>query len=176
MELHQEERGLICYKSKYHSTQQYAEWIAEATGLPLVDLARSEPPLEDYDYYLIGSPVYIGRLYLRKWLDRHWEALSSKPTLLFTVSGTRGDHPNWKTYMETSLSPEMRKHLTIVPLRGRLSHEALPWWLSKMLKWVGRHQEEAEERERMVHGFDFVDREQVKPIRDWVEERELVTG
>lgn len=172
-------RGAVLYHGKHGSTRQYAEWIAEETGLPLFDLEHSRLDPDFYDYLVLGSAVYIGRLFMRKWLMQNWEALRDKPVLLFSVSGTAKDDPEFEEIKENSLPGEMWEELTFYPLRGRLNPGKLSWFLRMMLKFAGRMQKNPEARERMTRGFDFVDREAVRPIIEWVDrveeaERELM--
>jgi menaquinone-dependent protoporphyrinogen IX oxidase len=171
--------GAVLYYGKHGSTRQYAEWIAEETRLPLIDLDHSRPDLDFYDYLVLGSAVYIGRLFMHKWLKQNWEALRDKPVLLFSVSGTAKDDPEFEEIKENSLPGEMWDELTFCPLRGRLNPGQLSWFLRTMLKIAGRMQKNPEARDRMTHGFDFVDREAIRPIVEWVDrveeaERELM--
>ncbi len=63
-------KGAIIYRSKYGSTQQYAEWLGDRLNLPVFDPTTITPQqLANYDYLLIGSPIYIGKMLIRKWLQ-----------------------------------------------------------------------------------------------------------
>lgn len=160
-------KGAILYMGKYGSTRQYADWMAKATGLPVVNLATDAVQLDELDYVILGSAVYVGRLALRSWLKEHWPQLSTKPVLLFSVSGSPAGHPDLEATLAQSLTPEMRRHLAYVPLRGRLDLQRLPWFWRLMLPLVGRLQKDLETRERMMHGFDRMDKTSIRPVLAW---------
>ena len=46
-------KGAIFYSSKYGSTAQYAQWIADATGLPIFDTKHSQADPANYDFFVI---------------------------------------------------------------------------------------------------------------------------
>ncbi len=53
--------GAIFFSSRYGSTEQYANWIGEATGLPVfhVDDANADPT--KYDFLILGSAlIFLG--------------------------------------------------------------------------------------------------------------------
>lgn len=166
--------GAILFMGKFGATRQYAEWIAEATKLPLFDLDKEQPDLSKYDFYILGSSIYIGRLYLRDWLKEHWEIVMKKQALLFSVSGSPAGHPDLEEALKVSLTPEMRKKLDYVPLRGRLILQELPWYLRLMLKFASRLQKEEEAAHRMRYGFDYVERRNIEPILEWAKEQTAV--
>lgn len=166
--------GAILFMGKYGATRQYAQWIAEATGLPVFDLDERQPDICDYDFFILGSSVYIGKLYLGHWLHANWPVLKNKPVLLFSVSGSPPEHPDLEATLSESLTSEMRRIMAYVPLRGRLDLKQLPWFLRLMLPLVGRMQKDPETRERMMHGFDKMDRSKIEPILQWTKETEGV--
>ncbi len=62
-------KGLVIYSSKYGSTQQYADYISLALSIPIENAGNIHASgLASYDYLVIGSPVYIGKLLIKKWL------------------------------------------------------------------------------------------------------------
>lgn len=163
-------RGAILYQGKYGSTRQYAEWIGEATGLPVFNLAKETPDLDRYDFLILGSAVYVGRMKISQWLAAHWEAIKDKPVLLFSVSGTAPEHPGIEDILTASLTPLMLDKLDYQPLRGRLRLEELSWLMRFLLKLGARIEKDEEARQRMRTGFDFVKRENIRPILAWVRE------
>ncbi len=164
-------RGAILFMGKYGATRQYADWIGEATNLPVFDLDREQPDLADLDFLILGSSVYLSKLYLRHWLRDNWPAIKDKAVMLFSVSGSAADHPDLEAALNASLTPEMRQTMEYVPLRGRLDHQQLPWWLRPVLKLAGRMQKDEETRDRMIHGFDKMDKNKIGPIVTWAEEQ-----
>ena len=51
----------VIYKSKYGSTKQYAEWIAQALDAPLFEASSVNPAqLAEYDVVVYGGGLYAG--------------------------------------------------------------------------------------------------------------------
>ncbi len=158
----------ILYSGKYGSTRQYAQWLQELTGIEAFDIRQPLPDLAQTDFLILGSSIILGAPIFKKWLFRHWEQFRKKPVLLFTVSGTAPDHPNLITWLNMHLSPEMLEHVKYVPLRGRLDLRVLPWWLRALLRLAARMTKDPEEARRMSEGFDFMDRNSLEPIVEWI--------
>jgi len=79
-------KGLVIYKGRYGATKQYAMWIAQELGLPAASADRFPVrELSNYDYFVIGSSVYIGKLEIRKWLKKNFDILINKK--IFFVPG-----------------------------------------------------------------------------------------
>ena len=164
-------KAAIIYSGKYGSTRQYAEWMREETGIPIYSDLQQPPDLADLDFLVLGSSIVVGTPTLKKWLFRHWEAIGDKPALLFTVSGTEPGHPDLISWLNTHLSPEMLAHFKYVPLRGRLEVAALPWWVRTMLRLAARMMKDPDAARRMKEGFDYMDRDSIKPILEWIAAR-----
>ena len=50
-------KGAIFFSSKYGSTEQYAHWIGEATGLPVFNVKDETADPGNYDFLILGSPI-----------------------------------------------------------------------------------------------------------------------
>lgn len=157
----------IYYSGTYGSTRQYAQWLQASTGFPLYDTDAHPPSPQNYDRLILGTSIIVGRPRIKTWLYDHWDAIQSRPTLLFTVSGTAPGHPDITQWMEQHLNPQMREHLEIHALRGRLDLSQLPFWLRFMLRIAGRANKDPETRQRMTEGFDYMDRASLEPILSW---------
>ena len=79
--------GAIFYSSKYGSTEQYANWIGKATGLPVFNVKDANINPTKYDFLILGSPIIYYKLSIRKWVKRHLLSIDSKPIIFFSVSG-----------------------------------------------------------------------------------------
>ena len=54
-------KGLVIYKGKYGATKQYAMWIGQELQLSVASADRFPvDELSKYDYFILGSSVYIG--------------------------------------------------------------------------------------------------------------------
>ncbi len=161
-------KGAIFYTGRFGSTHQYASWISEATGIPVFNLNKTRPNPSQYDFLVLGSSVIITRPTIKKWLKANWKKIQRKPVLLFTVSGTEPGHPHLKQWLEENLPKEILEHVDYYAFRGRLNLGEVPWWIRLMLKFAAKREEDPEVKQRMTEGFDFMDKNSVKPIVDWV--------
>ena len=160
-------KGVILFTGKFGSTRQYADWIKEATELPVFDLRKEKPDLSKYDFFILGSSIFIYKPTIRKWLKRRWPEIKGKPVLLFTVSGAEPGSPELQKWVEDNLGREIIDTITYVPLRGRLKIEELPWYIRFMLKLGANKEEDPEVKKRMVEGFDYMDQSAIQPILEW---------
>ena len=154
--------GAIFYTSKYGSTRDYANWIAEATGLEAFDIKGNIPELETFDFLVLGSPVFYGKLRIAKWMRSHSEAISSKPTLLFTVSGT-AEGAKLDGTTPTGLPQQMIEHIHHVGLRGRQSPKQLRWFDRMVLNLMARATPDKQAAREAKQGFDHVDKTSIQP-------------
>lgn len=131
-------KGLIIYKGRYGATRQYASWLQEALGWPVV-AAGSETPqqLLNADCIILGSSIYIGKLQLRKWLKQHENLIISKRLFLFLVSGTPpADREKLQGYLTTNMSKALRSRCQSFFLPGKLEFNKLSW-KDKLLLVIG---------------------------------------
>lgn len=160
-------KAAIFYSGKFGSTRRYAEWLGEATGLPVYDLRENAPEPWHYDLLILGTSVIVGKPTIARWMKKHWPMLWGRKLLLYSVSGTAPGHPDLQTWMRRHLGDEILSQLEYVPLRGRLDLEELPWLLRMMLKLAARASQDPEAKSRMSEGFDYMDRNSLKPILEW---------
>lgn len=163
-------RGVILYSSRYGSTRQYADWIADATGLAAIDVTQGEHDLRAYDFLVIGSPVFYYKLMLARWISAHSAIILSRPTVLFSVSGA-GPGPKLDGWIANSLAPEIAAHVRHYGLRGRMDHAQLGWFSRMMLFVGGLFNPDIKAGREERHGFDFMDRDSIAPIVAFVEQQ-----
>ncbi|WP_339840476.1 flavodoxin domain-containing protein [uncultured Maribacter sp.] len=155
--------GAIFFSGNYGSTEQYANWIGEATGLPVFDIKDSNANPSNYEYLILGSSIIFFKLTIRKWASANLSMLKGRSKILFSVSGA-GPSNKLNTWVANSLPSGLFSQLDHVALRGRLDHSKLSWWLRPIM-WFGsliNPDSEASKDERF--GFDYVDKESIEPI------------
>ncbi|MFT3855935.1 MAG: flavodoxin domain-containing protein [Ilumatobacteraceae bacterium] len=121
-------RGAVICKSKYGATRQYAEWLGDKLKLPVFDPDTEFVRLMSYDYLLIGSSVYGGKLLISPWLDNHKQELKDKNIFFFVVSAVGADETDEQTkIIRNNLPPGLADHRRVYFLPGRLLLHRLTW-------------------------------------------------
>lgn len=173
-------RTIVLYKSKYGSTQKYAEWLAEDLGceaVPLREIRRVK--LGDCDTVIFGGGIYAGRISGLSVIPKNWRALRDKNLFVFTVGlSDPADPRQFDESLRRALSPEQRAKIRTFHLRGaidcdRLSftHRAIMKMVKKMTANKPADEQTGEERailESFGGTVDYTDRAALEPIARWV--------
>jgi menaquinone-dependent protoporphyrinogen IX oxidase len=155
--------GAIFFSSKYGSTQQYANWIGEATGLPVFNVKDKNADPTQYDFLVLGSPIIYYKLLIRKWVKRNLANIENKTIIFFSVSGApAGDKLNG--WVADSLPKNIISKMNHVVLRGRQIPEELSLFDRMMLKIGALTNKDPEARKQEFEGFDFMDKSSIEPI------------
>jgi len=156
-------KGAIFFSSKYGSTAQYANWIGEATGLPVFNIKDADTDLSTYDFLILGSPIIYYKLSIHKWVKRHLQQIESKPVIFFSVSGS-GAGPKLDGWIADSLPEDFILKMDHVALRGRQIPEELSWYDRMMLKIAGMANKDPQASKEELEGFDYMDKSSIEPI------------
>ena len=156
-------KGLILFTSQYGSTADYASWISEATGLPTHDLRNGDIELSDYDFLVLGSPIYYFKPKLRKWIERHLATILNKPVFFFTVSGA-GDGEKLRDWLVRSLPQTFISYMQHVALRGRMNPSQLSFFHRAMLKIGSLFNKDLAAKTEELQGFNYVDKASIAPL------------
>ena len=162
-------KAAIIYTGKFGSTRQYANWLGEATGLPVFNLRENPPEPWNYDLLILGTSIILGKPTIAPWMKKNWPMLWGRKLLLYSVSGTAPGHPDLHTWMQRHLGKEILSQVEYVPLRGRLDLDEMPWLIRIMLKLAAKASRDPETKKRMSDGFDYMDRKSLNPILEWLE-------
>ena len=123
------------------------------------------PTLDDADVVIVGASVYAGRLTLHDWLKKHAHQLLRKKVFLFIVCATPADKKDVLEQIAKNNIPALLQDLVVVFFfRGRLVINELSWLHKLMLKLASRTTNDADEKERMIHGFDGMNKESILPL------------
>jgi len=154
-------KAIIVYKGKYGATQQYAQWLGEETGFPVVAADQSDADeVDQSQMVIIGTSVYIGKLQIRKWLIENLPILKNKKLHLFVVAGTPPDQVNkLMPYVRNSVPNEIIEKMTITFLPGRLIFRKLGWWDKFLLKMGAKMTKDKNEAKGMLTDHDDVKKE-----------------
>ncbi|MBV1924242.1 MAG: flavodoxin domain-containing protein [Flavobacteriaceae bacterium] len=162
-------KGAIIFSTKYGSTAQYANWIAEATGLPVFNIKDSKIDLSMYDFLVLGSPVIYYKLTIHKWVKKHLAVLEQKPIIFFSVSGAPAG-PKLDEWIAKSLPKNFILKMKHVVLRGRQRPEELTLFDRMMMKIGGFFNKDPQARKEELQGFDLMDKSSIEPILEMVRE------
>ena len=78
-------KSLIVYFSKYGTTKEYAEWIAQELNGDIYSINNfKENTLNNYDTIIIGSGLYAGKVKGINLLIKNYESLKNKKLVIFT--------------------------------------------------------------------------------------------
>lgn len=147
--------ALVVYESRYGSTQQYAEWIADEADADVVAAEELSPEaLGEYDVIVFGGWIHAGKLQGADFIIDNWNTLMEKRVAVFSVSGKSPDSESTKEAIQSSLPDEFREGIECFSVPGRLIYSNLRL-LDRLLITVAGHRGVA---------FDRVERANVEPI------------
>jgi menaquinone-dependent protoporphyrinogen IX oxidase len=159
-------KGLVIYKGKYGATKQYAMWIGQELQLPVASADRFPiDELPKYDYFILGSSVYIGKLEIKDWLKKNFQVMQNKKLFFFQVAGSPVEEiEKRESYNKASLSPTNLDSIEFYYLSGRMIMRNLSGWDRFMLKMGAKLTKDPVEKKTMLKDFDLVKKENTFPI------------
>ncbi|WP_273565679.1 flavodoxin domain-containing protein [Maribacter halichondriae] len=162
-------KGAIFFSGKYGSTEQYANWISKATGLPVFDIKDDRADPAGYDYLVLGSSIIYMKLSMRKWAKENLSKLNGRSKILFSVSGA-GPSDKLERWVAKSFPPVLLSQMEHVALGGKLDHSKVNW-LIRLILWIGSliNPDPAASKEER-YGFDHVDKNSIEPIVKMIHE------
>lgn len=161
-------KGAIFFSGQYGSTAQYAQWINEATDLPVYDIHQPHPDPSSFDFLVLGSSIIIGKLTIRQWLKRHLSSLCNRPLVLFSVAGAPPG-PEVDTWVANSLPQALQQKIQHIALRGKLDIKKVGWWKRLVLRVGALAAKNEQDKREMRQGFDFMDKDSIKPLIHLIE-------
>ncbi|HRO47251.1 flavodoxin domain-containing protein [Agriterribacter sp.] len=162
-------KSVIIYKGKYGATRQYAEWLGTALHLPLKTQEElQEADIKAYDFIIVGSSVYIGKLLIREWIKQYAGVLKNKKVVLFVVCGSNNPKDREKIIKQNVpdglVDPS---HIFFLP--GRLIQSKLSWKDKFMLKVGAMLVKDPEAKKFMLQDRDNVKEENISAMISKIE-------
>jgi menaquinone-dependent protoporphyrinogen IX oxidase len=119
-------KTVIIYKSKYGTTEKYANWIAEATNSDIfnVDSVKTED-LKSYDTIVYCGGLYAGGILGFSFIKNNYNYLSDKKLIVVAVGATLKKQDGIKEISEKNLTEEMRDEVQLFILRGGLNYKKM---------------------------------------------------
>jgi menaquinone-dependent protoporphyrinogen IX oxidase len=161
----------VIYKSKYGTTQQYAEWIAEELDADL--FSYKEFPKSDYDLIIYGGGLYAGKFINMKNLT------AKKYIIFFTVGLSDPNTTDFSEVIERNFPKGLPEKSEIFHLRGGIDYEKLGSVHKMMMNMLNKtvvgkksYDECTDEVKMFIDTFgdkvNFVDKKFIDPILDCV--------
>lgn len=159
-------KGIIIYSGKYGATKQYAEWLGEELALPVATSdSINGNLLQKYDFLLLGSSVYIGKMKIKKWLKKNLSFIIGKKIFLFQVAGaTPEEKQKRETYNRASIPGEILNSIESFFLPGRMIMKNLSWGDRFLLKIGARLSKDSKEKKSMLTDYDGVNKASIAVI------------
>jgi menaquinone-dependent protoporphyrinogen IX oxidase len=164
-------KGIVIYNGKYGATKQYAEGIGKKLSLPIITSDEiNGDQLAKYDFLILGSSVYFGKLLLDKWFRKNLLFLHNKKIFLFSVSGTPPDQVQvLQSYIQSSVPAEIRNSMEVYFFPGRLNKKSLSWFHYYMLRVGAWLEKDPATKKRMTTDYDGVRIENTRQLASSVD-------
>jgi len=167
----------VIYKSKYGSTKEYANWIAEELGGKLFDVSEiTAQKLEDYNTVIFVGRIHAGSIQGLSGIKKIYNELSGKKIIIFAVGAT-GNDEKIKTELVSRNFLESMKNSPLFLLQGRLDYKTMTafdrllmfglvkYFKSKKPEELGDQYDAAKQIiETYGKIVDFVDKNSINPI------------
>ncbi len=164
--------GAVFYTTKYGSTAEYADWIGEATGLPVWNVQTADIDPDEYDFLILATPVIYYKLLITDWVQRNLSKLDGKPIIMVTVSGASAGS-KLDAWVGGSLPAEFVANATHVALRGRQIPGELTWYDRAMLIIAAWKNPDPVASEEELKGFDYMNKNSIAPVVELANEYSL---
>ena len=145
---------VVIYKSKYGSTKQYAEWIAEELGADLKNADDVKPEdLTPYDTVIYGAGVYVGCIAGIALISDNFEQLKDKKLIVFTVGLTDpSDKKKYDDLLTKNFTWTMKDTVPAFHFRGALDYKKIGLGNKLMMKKM------------KIPEANYVSKEQIQPL------------
>ena len=109
-------------RSKFGTTKQYAQWIAEALGAKLFESRTIKADrLYDFDMVIYGGGLYAGGISGISLVTKN----PCKNLIIFTVGLATPENTDYSEILGKNLSPEMRQNTKVFHLQGGIDYKKL---------------------------------------------------
>lgn len=174
-------RTIVVYKSKYGSTKQYAEWIAEELSCDAVDEKNVKiDDLEKYDTIIYGGGLYAEVINGVILLTKNMDKLEGKKLIVYSTGITPLKYREYydKLVIEKNFKPEMLEKIKVYNFLGKMILDELTIvhrTALKTLKKIMQGKENPTEMEKLLVELcdangDFSDREAIKDLVEYAKQ------
>jgi len=175
---------VVIYSSKYGTTKQYAQWIAEALNAKLFERHKIKADqLNDFDIVIYGGGLYAGGISGVNLVTKN----PCKNLVIFTVGLAPPESTDYSGILEKNLTSEMIQNTKIFHLHGGIDykklgivHKAMMVTMMMIIKKAVAKKDESEisnEDKEFLASYgkkmDFTSRQNILPLVEYVN-RELI--
>ncbi len=174
-------KTIVIYKSKYGSTKQYAEWIAEELGCDIREAKTVKADdLKEYDTIIYGGGLYAEVIAGVTLITKNLDKLADKKLIVFTTGITPLDCREYydKLVFDKNFKGEAREKVKVFNYLGKmiLAELSLPHRTAiKALKKLMSGKENPTEMEKLLVTLcdadgDFTDRNAIAELVEYAKE------
>ena len=120
--------AIVIYKTKYGSTKQYAEWIAEELGCNFIDAKNVKADnLLEYDTIIYGGGLYAEVINGVSLITKNIEKLRDKKIIIYTTGITPADVTDYYNgeVLERNFKNGVPENIKIFNYLGRMVQDEL---------------------------------------------------
>ena len=173
--------GIVIYKSKYGSTKQYAEWIANELGIDFVEAKNVKAcDLKKYDTIIYGGGLYAEVINGVSLITKNFEDLKDKKLIVYSTGITPLDcRDYYDVYViKKNFKPYMLDKIKVYNFLGKMVlAELSPVHRAalKTLKKIMSSKENPSEMEKLLVELcdadgDFSDKGTIKNLINYAKE------
>ncbi len=166
---------IVIYKSKYGSTKQYAEWIAEELSCEVKEAKSVKADdLTNYDTIIYGGGLYAEIIAGVSLITKNIEKLKDKKLIVYTTGITPPEVREYYDHevLDKNFNPEMLEHIKIYNFLGRMvmAELTVPHRTAiKALKKIMSSKKNPTDMEKMLIDLcdadgDFTDKASIKDL------------
>ena len=174
-------KAVVIYKSKYGSTRQYAEWIAEELSADIFDAKSvNAKNLAEYDTIIYGGGLYAEVIAGVTLITKNMDKLSGKKLIVFTTGITPIEYREYydKLVLDKNFKGDIREKIKVFNFLGKmiLDELTLPHRTAiKSLKKLMSGKENPTEMEKLLVTLcdadgDFTDRSAIAELVEYAKE------
>ncbi len=174
-------KTVVIYKSKYGSTKQYAEWIAEELSADLFDAKSiNAEKLMEYDTVIYGGGLYAEVIAGVTLITKNMDILAGKKLIVYTTGITPLDCRDYydRLVLDKNFKGDTREKVKVFNFLGKMILEelTLPHRTAiKALKKLMSGKENPTEMEKLLVKLcdadgDFTDRGAIAELIEYAKE------
>jgi menaquinone-dependent protoporphyrinogen IX oxidase len=163
----------VIYKSKYGTTKNYAQWIAEELNAELYEKKEfNSKKFKEYDCVVLGGGMYAGAILGSDLIKK----IHCKNLIFFTVGLADPMTTDYSTHIEKIFPKAIPENTKIFHFRGGIDYEKLNFVHKKMMgmlqKFVGKKENPSDEEKLFLSTYsgkvDFTDKISINPLIEYV--------